>query len=102
VFASVAYLKRLPMIVMAIVGLQVCLDVLFWNQPKLLWNDGVGRSVLLKLLDGNTDHISHYVPSIFPPLNPWNILLVAAISMAWLLLTLWLARNLSTAMTPDT
>jgi hypothetical protein len=101
VFASVAYLKRLPVIVMAIVVIQVCLDALFWNQPKLLWNDGVGTSVLLKLLDGNTGHLSQYVPSILPSLNPWNILLIAATSMAWLLLTLWLTRNLSIAMTRD-
>ena len=101
VFASVAYRKRLPVIVMAIVAIQVCLDAIFWNQPKLLWNDGVGTSALLKWLDGNTGHISQYVPSILPSLNPWNILLVAAILMAWLLLTLWLSRNVTTAMMPD-
>jgi len=94
VFASVAYFKHLPVIVMAIVVIQVCLDALFWNQPKLLWNDGVGTSALLKLLDGNTGHISQYVPSILPSLNPWNILLIAVISMAWLMVTLWLTRNL--------
>ena len=100
VFASVAYRKRLPVIVMAIVAIQVCLDALFWNQPKLLWNDGVGTSALLKWLDGNTGRISQYVPSILPSLNPWNILLVAAILMAWLLLTLWLMPHRKGATAP--
>jgi len=94
VFASIADLKRLPVIVMPIVVIQVCLDALFWNQPKLLWSEGVGTSALLNALDGNTGHISRYVPSILPSLNSSNMLLVAVASTVWLLLTLWLMRDM--------
>jgi len=52
-FAAVAHLRRLPAIVLAIAGVQVCLDAFLWQHPGLLWNDGFGTSTFLRYLDGD-------------------------------------------------
>ena len=91
-FAAVAHLRRLPAIVMVIVGAQVCLDALLWQRPGLLWNDGIGTSALLTFLDRGTGWLSSNVPSIFTPLGGRTIALVAAAAVGWLLLTAWLTR----------
>jgi hypothetical protein len=97
VFAAVAHLPRLPHIVMVIAGVQICLDAIFWMYPKLLWNDGVGTSALLRFLDGGTGWISAYVPSIFPPLDARKMALIAIAMICWLLLTAFAARSVSFA-----
>ena len=89
-FSAVAHMRRLPVIVLAVVGLQVCLDAILWQYPGLLWNDGIGTSALLKFLDRGTGRLSSYVPSIFPPLPARTVALVAGASACWLLFTAWL------------
>jgi hypothetical protein len=90
VFAAVAQLPRIPMIVLAIVAVQVCLDGIFWQHPQLMWNNGIGTSALLMYLDGGTGRLSSLVPSIMEPLTGRTIGLVAAAISTWALLTLWL------------
>jgi hypothetical protein len=92
-FAAVAHLQRLPAIVLVIAGVQVCVDALLWQDPHLLWNDGIGTSALLKFLDGGSGRLSSYVPSIFSPVNSRTMALIAAAVVSWLLLTAWLMRR---------
>jgi hypothetical protein len=92
-FAAVAHLRRLPAIVMVIVGVQVCLDALLWQDPHLLWNDGIGTSALLTFVDRGSGWLSSYVPSIFAPLSSRTMALVAAAVVAWAVLTAWLRRR---------
>jgi hypothetical protein len=92
VFAAVARLERLPALVLAIVAVQTAVDALLWQQPGLMWNNGIGVSALLKFLDRGSGELSSYVPSIFPPLDARMMTIVAAASLAWLALTVWMVR----------
>jgi hypothetical protein len=92
-FAAVAYLPRLPAIVLVIVGAQVCLDAVLWQHPGLFWNDGLGTSALLTFLDRGTGQLSAYVPSILAPVSARTIAIVAVASIGWVLLTARLARR---------
>jgi hypothetical protein len=92
-FAAVAHLRRLPAIVLAIAAVQVCLDALLWQDPHLLWNDGFGTSAFLKYLDGGTGRLSSYFPSLNTPVSSLTLAFVAATSVGWLLLTVWLSRT---------
>src|SRR5205823_688670 len=92
-FAAVAHLRRLPAVVLIIAGLQVCLDALLWQHPGLLWNDGIGTSALLQFLDRGTGRLSSSVPSLLPPVGGRTIAIIAAISVGWLLLTVWLSSK---------
>jgi len=87
VFAAVAQLPRMPVIVLALVAVQVCLDAIVWQRPGLLWNDGIGTSQLLQYLDGGTGRLSSLVPSIVEPFNAHTIALVAAAVAGWTLFT---------------
>jgi hypothetical protein len=91
-FGAVAHLRRLPAIVKVIAGVQVCLDALLWQDPHLLWNDGIGTSALLTFVDRGSGWLSSYMPSIFTPLNSRTMALVAGASAGWLLLTAWMSR----------
>jgi hypothetical protein len=92
-FAAVARLRRLPAIVFVIAGVQVCLDAFLWQHPGLLWNDGFGTSAFLKYLDDGTGRLSSYFPSLNPPVSSLTLAFVAATSVGWLLLTVWLSRT---------
>ena len=92
-FAAVAHLRRLPAIVLAIAGVQVCLDAIFWQDPHLLWNDGFGTSAFLRYLDGGTGRLSSSFPSLNTPVSSLTMIIVAAASAACLLLTAWLSRR---------
>ena len=91
-FSAVAQVLRLPVIVLALVGLQIVLDAILWQYPGLLWNDGIGISALLKFLDGGTGRLSAYVPSIVPPLPVRTVAMVVVAAACWLLLTAWITR----------
>ena len=92
-FAAVAHLRRLPAIVLAIAGVQVCLDAFLWQHPGLLWNDGFGTSTFLRYLDGDTGRLSSSFPSLNTPVSSLTIAIVAAALVGWLLLTVWLSRT---------
>jgi hypothetical protein len=89
-FAAIADVRRLSPLVMVIAGVQVVLDVLLWQHPGLLWNDGIGMSALLTFLDRGSGWLSRNVPSIFPPLGGRTIALVAVAALGWLVLTAFL------------
>jgi hypothetical protein len=90
-FAAVAWIPRLPPLVLAIAWAQVLLDAILWQHPGLFWNNGIGTSALLAFLDRGTGYLSAWVPSIFPPLNVRTIALVAAASTGWALVTVSIA-----------
>jgi len=90
-FAAVAWVPRLPPVVLALAGAQVVLDAVLWQHPGLFWNDGIGKSALLTFLDRGTGYLSAYVPSIFPPLGIRTIALVAVALTSWVLLTVSIA-----------
>jgi len=92
-FSAVAHLRRIPVIVFIIVGVQVCLDAFLWQHPGLLWNDGFGTSAFLRFLDGGTGRLSSSFPSLNTPVSNVTMVVVAAASAAWLLLTAWLSRR---------
>ena len=92
-FAAVAHFRRLPAIVLAIAGVQICVHALLWNDPHLMWNNGIGSSALLKFLDRGSGRLSAYVPSIFTPVSGRTLAIIAATSIGWLILTAWLSRR---------
>ena len=92
-FSAVAHMRRIPAIVLVIAGVQVCLDAFLWQHPRLMWNDGYGTSAFLRYLDGGTKRLSSNMPSLFPPVGSRTIAIIAATSIAWLILTAWLSRR---------
>ena len=91
-FAAVAWVPRLPPVVLVIVCVQVVLDAVLWQHPGLFWNNGIGRSALLAFLDRGTGYLSAVTPSIIPPMGVRTIAIVAAALMGWIVLTLSLVR----------
>ena len=63
-FAAVANRPRTPSLVRALVVLQIALNALLWQHPKLLWNDGTGTSALAAYLDGGSGTLSQHLPAI--------------------------------------
>ena len=63
-FAAVARRPRTPVVIRALVVVQVALNVMLWQHPKLLWNDGKGTSALAAYLDGGSGALSRHLPSI--------------------------------------
>lgn len=51
VFAAVAHAPWLPLFVRVLAVVQMSLDAILWQRPKLLWNNGIGTSGLLSYLD---------------------------------------------------
>lgn len=92
VFAAVARLRRLPVVVILVVAVQVALDALLWQRPGLLWNNGIGSSALMRFLDRGTGWLSSYVPSIVLPLDG-TMVIVAAASAVWLIFSAWLVQR---------
>ena len=92
-FSAAARVRRLSIVVIALVGVQVCLDAVVWQHPGLLWNDGIGTSALLKYLDGGTGWLSSLVPSLLEPVGGRTIAMIAAASIGCLLFTAWLTRG---------
>jgi hypothetical protein len=90
-FAAVAWLPRLPPVVLVIACAQVALDAVLWQHPGLFWNDGIGKSALLAFLDRGTGYLSAYIPSIFPPLSARTLAIVAVALTSWTVLTVSIA-----------
>jgi hypothetical protein len=86
-FSAAAYAPRLPAIARSILALQVALDVILWQHPKLLWNDGVGASALCRYLDGGTGRLSSYAPSLTTPIGFRTITVIVSIVIAWAVIT---------------
>ena len=102
VFGAVAHARRFPLFVGALALVQICLDAILWQRPKLLWNDGTGTSSLLTYLDRGTGLLSTHVPSLLPPIGWRTITMIAVSAIGWALLTWWLARGLGSAHRPRT
>lgn len=96
-FAAVAHIQRLPIIVLALVIVQVCFDAVIWHDPHLLWNDGIGTSALLKFLDYDSGWLSSFVPSVMTPFSARTIALVAAALGGWVGFTAWMSGSRSGA-----
>jgi hypothetical protein len=102
VFAAVARAPRLPVFVRVLAVVQIGLDAILWQRPKLLWNNGIGTSALLSYLDRGTGRLSTHVPSLLPPIS-WRTMAMIAVSIiVWTLLTWWLARAVRPELRPRT
>ena len=64
VFSAVARARGAPVWVMAIVVVQIAIDAIVWQQPKLLWNDGEKpqASALYGFLDGGSGTLTSRLP----------------------------------------
>jgi len=96
-FSAVAYTRPLPAIVMGIIALQVSLDVILWQHPKLLWNDGVGASALLRYLDGGTGRLSSYAPSLTTPIGFRTVTVIVGPVIVWAVITARVRRSSATS-----
>ena len=90
VFTAAAHARRYHPIVVGLIALQLCLDTIVWLRPKLLWNNGIGTSALLRALDG-TGWLAAHWPSLLPPIGFGTIATIGAIVVGWLFITLALA-----------
>ncbi len=88
-----ARLARLPLSVRVLVGVQVALDVVVWQHPKLLWNDGHGVSNLLAFLGGNGASLANWAPVLTAPFTRVTIAGVAIAAAGWLGWTAWIVRR---------
>lgn len=95
VFSLVAEVRRIPALVWGIVALQAAISAWLWQYPKLTWDDGDGESALLAALDGGSGVLSSTVPSLAGPMTPAMWVVIAAGSMLWAAMTLWLVRRVS-------
>lgn len=93
VFAGVSAWKRTPWAVRALVALQVGLDVILWQHPKLLWNDGDGSGAVAAYLDGGTGALSAHLPSFLTPVAPAMAVVLVAGGVLWVVLGARLARR---------
>lgn len=80
----------------ALVVLQLLLNIVVWQRPKLLWNGGTGASKLLVFLGGNNRWLAAWAPAMDPPWSRVTVVGVACASVGWLAWTAWLVRR-----TPD-
>jgi hypothetical protein len=93
-FSAVVRIGRLPLSVRILVALQLLLDVLFWQRPKLLWNGGeIGPSRFLEFAGGAGGWLSAWAPAIDPPLSTVTIVGVVCASVGWLVWTVWIVRR---------
>jgi hypothetical protein len=99
VFAGVGMLRRVPAAVSALVVSQLSIDLVVWQHPKLLWNDGHGVSALLAYLDGGTARLSAHLPSFVPPVGASPLAPAALFVGLWVAYSGWLARTLPSTAT---
>ena len=66
-FSAVAPRPRAPMWVVALIVIQVGIDAVVWQRPRLLWNEGEKphASALYSYLDGGSGRITSWLP-LFP------------------------------------
>ncbi|MCX6545676.1 MAG: hypothetical protein NTV05_14845 [Acidobacteria bacterium] len=92
-FFAITRLGRLPITVRALVALQVLLNIVVWQHPKLLWNDGSGASSLLQFFAGGSRWLADRAPSMDLPWSSRTMVGVACASMGWVMWTAWLIRR---------
>jgi hypothetical protein len=90
-FNSLAGLKRLPFPIKGLVALQCGLTALFWQYPKLLWNDGDGSSALLQFI---APALSKLFPSWHHP-SAYSAALSVVILAGWILYSMSIVRRLA-------
>jgi hypothetical protein len=90
-FGAVAFLPRLPSLIVVLILVQAGLDALLWQNPRLLWNEGIGTSALLRFLDMDTGLLSRHAPSMLAPVSAPTVVSIAVVLAGWLALTAWLA-----------
>ena len=63
--------------------MQIAIDILLWQQPKLLWNEGDGTSALLTYLGAGTERISSLFPADGRWMAPMLWVAAAVMAVAW-------------------
>jgi hypothetical protein len=94
-FSGVASVRRLPAVVIGLITVQVGVDAILWQHPKLSWNDGSGTSALLRYIDRGTGLLSSYLPSLTAPIHFRTMAIIGCICMVWVVVTARLMRSLS-------
>lgn len=67
----------------ALAVLQIAIDVVVWQSPKLLWNEGDGTSALLTHLGAGTARISNLFPAEGRWMAPMLWAALAVMAVAW-------------------
>ena len=79
-------LKNLSVPAKFLIGMQCFLNLFFWQFPKLLWNDGDGRSSFLLFLNP-----SGALSNIFPSWNAFNFHALGISCVFFFIAWLWIA-----------
>ena len=93
VFAAITALPRGFWAIRTLVGLQIALIALLWQQPKLLWNDGNGTSTLLEYVGAGSTTLSRAFPSVTPDLDAQTAAVILFAIGLWITLSVWLASR---------
>ena len=92
VFAAITALPRGLWVIRALVGLQLAIVALLWQQPKLLWNDGNGTSTFLEYLGAGSNALSRSFPSVIAPFDVRTAAMIAIATGLWFAFSIWLLR----------
>jgi hypothetical protein len=93
-FFLITRLGRLSLTMRVLVALQVFIDVVVWQWPKVLWNDGTGVSNLLVFLCGRSRVLVDWTPSVTLPWTWVTALGVTCASAGWLFWSVWTVRRI--------
>ncbi|MEX2270173.1 MAG: hypothetical protein WD690_01790 [Vicinamibacterales bacterium] len=83
IFAWAISVRR-SLLFAVLIAVQVALNALLWQYPKLLWNLGDGTSELLMHLGGGTDRLVWLFPSDARVLAPMLVAALIVIALAWM------------------
>jgi hypothetical protein len=72
-----------------VVGVQIAIDIIIWNEPKVLWENGDGANGIAQLLPALQSLLT-WLPSWHGPQpSPWPFAVMVTI---WAALTFWMLR----------
>ena len=86
-FACRASFVTRPRFLTALVALQWILNAIYWSKPKVLWNDGTGRSALATFISPSWLDLAPWLPSWHTP-SPYSTTLSALVVLAWMALSI--------------
>ncbi len=92
-FGLLARAQTFPRSVTVLIILQACLDAVLWQHPKLLWNDGTGRSALADYFSRFFD-VAAWLPSWHQP-STYGIVVSAVVSILWVAISIRAATMLA-------
>jgi hypothetical protein len=83
-FAAPLTRRAFAGLLVALVAVQIALDLLYWSRPKLLWNDGTGTGALPAFLSTPGFDLAAWLPSWHQPTTyTWVISVVFVTAWLW-------------------